>query len=110
MSIPWTAGEVLEEHMRQIPPEIIESGDSNAIKSALQNNRAQALRAWLGYTCGDIPPSHRHPPRFAGDEGTKCLKLDEYQFWNQAEKDGEQARFDELDAAYEAAKTFYGVN
>ena len=64
-------------------------------KFQLQANRCNALSGWMDGGDGS--------PRWDGDDG-RALKLDEWQFWSDAIKAAEQARFDVLDAEYEAAK------
>ncbi len=108
MSIPWTSGEVLNEHIRSVPPEIVEEGNAEKIIFQLRENRHHALKAWLSYNANGLSESERHTDRFVGDTG-KVLKLAEHPFWKSEEQKAEQERFEELDAAYEAAKTFYGV-
>ena len=67
-----------------------------AARNQLRAVRRQALRAWLADTDSGA--------RWDDDDGT-FLRFDEWNFWSDAIKAAEQARFDVLDAEYEAAKT-----
>ncbi len=66
-----------------------------AARNQLRHNRRMGSLAW----CSDTESG----PRWDGDDG-RVLKLDEWQFWSDAIKAAEQARFDVLDIEYEAAK------
>jgi hypothetical protein len=70
------------------------------LKLQLRANRRHALGGWMDGGDGS--------PRWDGDDG-RVLKLDEWQFWSDAIKAAEQARFDVLDAEYESAKTREGL-
>lgn len=64
-------------------------------KLQLRANRSHALGGWLDGGDGT--------PRWDGDDG-KVLQLNEWNFWSDAIKAAEQAKFEALDAEYEAAK------
>ena len=66
-----------------------------AARNQLRAVRRQALRAWLADTDSGA--------RWDGDDG-RVLRFDEWNFWSDAIKAAEQAKFDVLDAEYEAAK------
>jgi hypothetical protein len=69
-------------------------------KLQLRANRSHALGGWLDGGDGS--------PRWDGDDG-RVLRFDEWNFWSDAIKAAEQAKFDVLDAEYEAAKTREGL-
>ena len=69
-------------------------------KFQLRANRRHALSGWLDGGAGS--------PRWDGDDG-RVLRLDEQPFWSDAIKAAEQARFEVLDAEYEAAKASEGL-
>jgi hypothetical protein len=71
-----------------------------AARNQLRAVRRQALRGWLADTDSGN--------RWDGDPGT-MLRFDEWNFWPDAIKAAEQARFEVLDAEYEAAKTEAGL-
>ena len=71
-----------------------------AARNQLRAVRRQALRAWLADTDSGA--------RWDDDDGT-LLRFDEWSFWSDAIKAAEQAKFEALDAEYEAAKAEEGL-
>ena len=100
----FTTGEILEEHLRYMGDADHEASLTDTQKKQqLQSNRLSALKAW----CYSTDKS-----RWAGDDGRQ-INHDDYDRpgrWTAEIVTAEQARFDELDAAYEKAKIFHGVS
>jgi hypothetical protein len=71
-----------------------------AARNQLRAARRQALHAWLADTDSGN--------RWDGDDGA-LLRFDEWNFWSDAIKAAEQAKFEALDAEYEAAKAEEGL-
>ena len=100
----YTSGALLEDHIRMVDEETIARGPE-AIKYQLRANRLHAIQAWQS---GGNTKSVWTDTRWGGDDG-RNLSNGEERFWRDAQRTAQQARFDELDAAYEKAKKFHGV-